>query len=785
MKKKFIALVSILALVLLMCCLVACTSQTVSFKTNGGTQIQSVKVDKGNCIDEPTQPTREGYTFDGWYIDSDFEEEFDFTTPIDKNVTLYAKWTSELKYTLSSDELYYTVTGVNTPKDSYSILAEYQGKPVKEIGDDAFRYCDNLTSITIPDSVTRIRSGVFEGCDNLTSIEIPDSVTGIGDGAFYGCDNLTSVKLPNRITRIESRVFSNCSNLTSITIPNSVMVIAGYAFNGCSSITSITIPNSVISIDGYAFRYCDNLTIYCEATSEPFGWHYNWNESNRPVVWNCKNNNVADDGYIHAIINGLKYALKNGIAKVEKTYVGGDIIIPSSIIYESSTYSVTSIGDNAFSDCKSLTSIEIPNGVTSIGSSAFFGCRSLTSIEIPDSVTSIGYSAFSGCRSLTSIKIPNSVTSIGDDAFSSCRSLTSIKIPDKVTIIGSNMFYDCDGLTSIEIPNNVTSIEDYAFRSCDNLTSITIPNSVTIIERSVFDGCNRLITIYCEVASKPSDWHNNWNESNRPVVWDCRNNNVADDGYIYGIIIDGINYAVKDNEARVLRTNASGDIVIPSSIIYDSKSYTVTTIVDRAFSNCFLLTSIEIPNSVTSIGEYAFSGCSFLTIYCEAEVKPSGWNGNWNYSNRPIVWDCKNNNVANDGYVYGITIDGINYAVRYGTAKVVGTNASGDTSIPSSIIYNSTTYEVTSIGSYAFYNCSNLSNITIPTSVTSIGEYAFYNCSSITSIIIPDSVTSIGDNAFRSCSKLTIYCEIASKPSGWNSNWNYSNCPVVWGYKGE
>ena len=177
MKKKFIALVSILALVLLMSCLVACTSQTVTFETNGGTEIQSVKVDKGNCIDEPTQPTREGYTFDGWYIDSDFEEEFDFTTPIDKNVTLYAKWTSELKYTLSSDELYYTVTGVNTPKDSYSILAEYQGKPVKEIGDYAFRYCDNLTSITIPDSVTRIRKGVFEGCYNLTSVTIPDRAT--------------------------------------------------------------------------------------------------------------------------------------------------------------------------------------------------------------------------------------------------------------------------------------------------------------------------------------------------------------------------------------------------------------------------------------------------------------------------------------------------------------------------------------------------------------------------------------------------------------------------------
>ena len=157
--------------------------------------------------------------------------------------------------------------------------------------------------------------------------------------------------------------------------------------------------------------------------------------------------------------------------------------------------SVTSIGDYAFFNCTGLTSIEIPNSVTSIGNGAFYYCSSLTSIEIPNSVTSIGDWAFEWCSSLTSIEIPNSVTSIGDWAFEWCSSLTSIEIPNSVTSIGSWAFWGCSGLTSIEIPNSVTSIGDYAFRSCSSLTSIEIPNSVTSIGSWAFWGCSSLTSI--------------------------------------------------------------------------------------------------------------------------------------------------------------------------------------------------------------------------------------------------------------------------------------------------
>ena len=157
--------------------------------------------------------------------------------------------------------------------------------------------------------------------------------------------------------------------------------------------------------------------------------------------------------------------------------------------------SVTSIGEYAFYNCKSLTSVAIPDSVTSIGEYAFYNCRSLTSVTIPDSVTSIGDDAFSNCKSLTSVTIPDSVTSIGDFAFSYCESLTSVTIPDSVTSIGDNTFDGCTSLTSVTIPNSVTSIGKEAFSNCKSLTSVTIPGSVTRIGVGAFASCISLTSV--------------------------------------------------------------------------------------------------------------------------------------------------------------------------------------------------------------------------------------------------------------------------------------------------
>ena len=190
----------------------------------------------------------------------------------------------------------------------------------------------------------------------------------------------------------------------------------------------------------------------------------------------------------------LLYTLKE-----DNTYeVSGYEGTPTKVVIPA-TYNgkpVTSIGDDAFFVCTSLTSVTIPNSVTSIGERSFDLCYSLTSVTIGNSVTSIGDDAFAGCTSLTSITIPNSVTSIGDDAFASCTSLTSITIPNSVTSIGDDAFWHCNALVSITIPNSVTSIGRAAFRYCYSLTSVTIGNSVTSIGDDAFEGCDKLIEVY-------------------------------------------------------------------------------------------------------------------------------------------------------------------------------------------------------------------------------------------------------------------------------------------------
>ena len=332
-------------------------------------------------------------------------------------------------------------------------------------------------------------------------------------------------------------------------------------------------------------------------------------------------------------VDGINYNMTSantvGVTSKASKY-SGNITIPSTITYYNITYSVTSIGNWTFNDCNSLTSVTIPNSVTSIGDYAFSDCSSLTSIIIPNFVTSIGDYAFSDCSSLTSIIIPNfvtsigeytfmncisftsvtigsSVTSIGDYAFVDCSSLISITIPNSVILIGEGAFYGCSGLTSITIPNSVTSIGKGAFGYCIGFTSITIPNSVTLIGDWAFIGCSGLTSI-----------------------------NVAIDNLNYAAI-DGVLYD-KDIKTLIQCPETKTSVIIPNSItsIGNFAFYcciglthiaipnSVTSIGEGAFVACTSLTSITIPNLVTSIRDYAFSGCIGLTsITCNAIVPPS------------------------------------------------------------------------------------------------------------------------------------------------------------------
>ncbi|WP_134385214.1 leucine-rich repeat domain-containing protein [Flavobacterium psychrophilum] len=206
--------------------------------------------------------------------------------------------------------------------------------------------------------------------------------------------------------------------------------------------------------------------------------------------------------------NRIKYTITSSTAPftasvASNTRFFGDAVIPETVTYNSKNYAVTSIEEQAFLRCSSLTSVTIPNSVTSIGSFAFFQCTRLTSVTIPNSVTTIGEGAFFQCTGLTSITIPNSVTSIGESTFSRCSGLTSVTIPNSVTTIGEGAFFQCTGLTSVTIPNSITAIGDRAFNKCSRLTSLTIGNSVASIGSFAFFGCFGLtsVTIPSSVTS--------------------------------------------------------------------------------------------------------------------------------------------------------------------------------------------------------------------------------------------------------------------------------------------
>ncbi len=551
----------------------------------------------------------------------------------------------------------------------------------------------NITTANIPASVT------YSGTTY--------SVTSIGEWAFSECSSLTSVTIPNSVTSIGDWAFSDCIGMTSVTIPNSVTSIGDWAFRGCSRLTSVTIPNSVTSIGISAFDGCSGLT----SVTIP--------------------NSVTSIG---------KYAFRDCSGLTSVT-IGN---------------SVTSIGDEAFRGCSGLTSVTIPNSVTSIGNYAFRDCSGLTSVTIPNSVTSIGDEAFRGCSNLTSVTIGNSVTSIGESAFEECSSLTSVTLNsntivgkdyennsniksifgkqvteyilgDEITSIGKYAFYGCSGLTSVTIPNSVTSIGDEAFRGCSGLpvinnlryadtylieavdktlSSYTIKNGTRWIGSSAFKGCSGLtsVTIPNSVTS------------------------IGDSAFCS---CTGLTSVTIPNSVTSIRSNAfyncSGltSVTIPNS---------VTSIRSNAFYNCSGLTSVAIPNSVTSIGSYAFYNCSGLTsVTIPNSVTSIGSYAFYNCSSLTSVTLNSNTIVGKDYWN--------DYNLKSIFGKLVTEYILGD--------------EITSIGKYAFYDCSGLTSVTIPNSVTSIGKRAFENCSSLTSVTIPYSVTSIGDYAFMDCSSLT------------------------------
>ena len=685
---------------------------------------------------------------------------------------------------------------------------------VTSFGSSAFSGCANAVTIRIPNSVSSgFGQGSFAGCNSISSINIPEGITSIGIMAFYNCKSLTSVTLPSTVTKIYEQAFSGCSALNTVNLSENLELIGTSAFNNCK-FSSLTLPSSFttsygvnyISYSGTqigtisslkkvviskgvsslyeVFRYCQNIeTVICY-NETPVNATNCWQTYSSPVLYvpeGSKEAYMADGNWNKLTIVEMK-PLSFADSNVKNICIGiwdadgdGELnqlevsdITALGTAFENKTNissfnelkyftSLTTIGENTFSNCSSLNSVAIPHSVKSIASNAFAGCNNLTSVTVESIIPCTLFSnSFpnranatlyvpAGCKDAYSsadfwrefkaiIEIDASSMNItfadaavkalcvsnvdwdtnGDGEISMAEAAT---ITDLGTVfsnkliksfnelqyfvglseISENAFYSCKALESIILPQSITAINTNAFYDCKSLMAANIPNHVSTIGNLAFSNCSNLtsLLIPSSVTSIGVSAFGSCSGLNSIVVEDGNNNYDSR---------ENCNALIETATNAILR--GSKNTIIPNSI---------TSIGASAFSNIQELTTIDIPQSVTSIGNYAFYGCKDLTT-----IK-----------------------LPN-----GITNIGDN----------LFQNCS---SLTSCVIPNS----VTTIGQYAFWGCSNLTSIIIPKSVTTIGAYSFSECGNLKSISLPEGVISVQYSAFERCNAL----ESVSLPSSINT----------------
>ena len=667
------------------------------------------------------------------------------------------------------------------------------------------------SSITIHEGIQYIGDYAFHNCRSLPTITFPNSVTTIGSNAFYNCTSLASVILGNNLDSIGNGAFSYCSTLVSVTIPDKVKYVGEYAFSQCVSLSSVTIGRDVTCIGNDAFLGCaclTNVNINCENV----------------LSWFSGNSNITE----LSLGDNVKTI---GNEAFKECYHLKSVILADGL---------TSIGNGAFEFCQELTSISIPRNVTFIGEEAFAGCTSLSIINvdnenpkydsrgncnaiieketntlvlgcpstvIPDDVVSIGKKAFYSCYGLFSIIIPCSVTTIGAEAFdgSILRGIYCLKeevlstvddafinpqlitlyVPEiaidkyretspwnqfkevlplqKISAIIDGLWYDIDTdnktaavvrtqnqrytdditipstihfyklicdvtaigdnafggnpISSVSIPNSVKTIGDYAF-SGTNLSTLNIPQSVMSIGVRAFSNCkfNAIVV----------------DESN--TVYDSREDcNAIIKTETNELLFGSTNTVIPNTVTSIGEYAFSGCSELSSITLPNS----ITSIGECAFLECTELSSINLPNSITNIGKYAFQYCSKLTsIRIPGSVNSIGDN--------PFAGCSGLTSIIVENNAFYDSRENCNAIINSSTNTLI--SGCSNTIIPNSI---------TSIGSGAFFDCSNLKSVDIPQKVTTIGNGAFDGCTSIEKLSIPNSVTSIGEWAFSSCSSLS------------------------------
>lgn len=715
----------------------------------------------------------------------DYEAQYDDGSFVKDHVEFVADNASEVTF---SDELgEYTVD-----------LSKFERVKAEIYGDYAYLVDKTLHVFANP---TAPISG-FDRADEIANVVIEAGVTELSDGVFNGCETIESVTFHSDLQSIGAYAFQNCISLREIVIPDGVESIGDYAFSGCESLEKADIADSVGYMGRFVFGGSKRLIIHCRVDEQPDGWDNDWNRNGNDVTWGALSA-ISSDEYDYVI-----YGENDELAYLSN-YKGTatDVVIPSEI----NGKKVAGIG--AVFENKPVRSVIVPDGVERIDANAFGNCTQLEMVSVPASVKRIESNAFRNCVSLThvfiddlaawcnirfsmyesnpmvhadnlyldgalvtDIVLPAGITEICDYAFAGVSSLKSVIIPDGVTIIGEDAFSDCVSLEKVSVPDSVKQIGRAAFSGCVSLAAITIPDRTEIIDIFAFNGCSAL-TIYCKGAIEGENWDQEWN-SDRPVVWYCDHNDVADDGRIY-FVEDGIRYAVKDGTATVTEqsTMLSGSIQLPSTVTVNGKTYPVTAIDEKAFYLCDKITGVFIPQGVTAIENRTFLGCSSLAgVSIPDSVKTIGDYAFSNCNSLEQIYIPDGVTTIGEGVFYGC----VELKKAYIPASVthIGESAFGACSALETVFFGENSWltgieesvfedcasltaiaipdRVESVGYYAFRNCKSLHTVTFgkDSKLKKIGNEAFYSCEALTGIVLPEGLTEIGDGAFRCNSAL-------------------------------
>lgn len=615
----------------------------------------------------------------------------------------------------------------------------------------ALRFADSYSGdVAIPSTVTHngvsynvtsIGLEAFYSDLNLYSVRVPATVNNISNYAFYDCRNLTGVNIPDGITDINYCTFGSCYSLPNIVIPSSITWIAQNAFRNCTSLTSITCrattPPMCVDSSSFPSNAYSNATLKVPAAS--------LSSYQTASVWSNFYNIVGQD--YDFVDNGIYYNI-TGPNTAEVTYknknfnsYSGSVNIPSTVIHDGVTYTVTTIGMSAFRLCTSLTAVSIPSTVTSIGYASFYKCSALTSmtlpqgvkiiddhslresgltqITIPNTVTTIGTHAFYGCNSLTTISIPSSVTSLGTLCFQKCSNLTSVTLGTGLTAIPNQCFTFCESLSSITIPSTVKTIGNFAFYNtgfttfavpegvetigssafgyCQGLTSISFPASVQSIGITVLEDCAALAEITVDEAN----------------AYYCAENNVLYD----------------KQKTRLIRYAPQ------KPDIFVSAALNVTSIEMGAFQNAANARYILIGSEVSNIGYYAFSYCSALQSILVNDDNP------YYLSDNGVLYSHVNS-IPQTLIKYPEARPDKHYSVLNGVDTI--RDGAFESSLLESVYIPQNVKEL----GYSTFSYSNVKRVVIDEGLEEIQQTAFSQCENLQSVYLPSSITTIQEQAF-------------------------------------